>query len=46
MRLRGEVDELVCLEAPADFMAGGQFFRDFRQVNDEEVIAALRGDVS
>ncbi|MFP4639747.1 MAG: phosphoribosyltransferase [Guyparkeria sp.] len=45
-RLRGEVDELVCLEAPADFMAVGQFFRDFRQVDDEEVIAALRGEVS
>lgn len=45
-RLRREVDELVCLEAPAEFMAVGQFFRDFRQVEDEEVIATLGGEGS
>ncbi len=39
----GEVaDEVVCLEAPANFFAVGQFFRDFAQVSDEEVIAILR----
>jgi len=42
-RIRAEVDELVCLDTPADFMAVGQFFRDFRQVEDDEVIRALRG---
>lgn len=42
----GEVaDEVVCLEAPANFFAVGQFFRDFAQVSDEEVIAILRKSV-
>ncbi|MFH0953980.1 MAG: phosphoribosyltransferase family protein [Verrucomicrobiota bacterium] len=35
-------DEVVCLEVPAQFFAVGQFFRDFGQVEDEEVIAILR----
>jgi predicted phosphoribosyltransferase len=34
-------DELVCLETPWDFMAVGQFYQSFQQVEDEEVIAAL-----
>jgi len=34
-------DEVVCLEAPADFYAVGQFYREFPQVEDEEVIALL-----
>lgn len=40
--LRREVDELCYLEAPAHFAAVGQFYRDFRQVGDGEVKAALR----
>jgi predicted phosphoribosyltransferase len=36
-------DEMVCLETPFDFYAVGQFYRDFPQVEDEEVIAALEG---
>lgn len=39
--LRPEVDELVCLAAPAEFFAVGQFYRDFRQTTDEEVVALL-----
>lgn len=35
--LREEVDELVCLDAPADFRAVGQFYLDFSQVSDHEV---------
>jgi putative phosphoribosyl transferase len=35
-------DELVCLETPEHFHAVGQFYRHFPQVEDEEVIAALR----
>jgi predicted phosphoribosyltransferase len=35
-------DEVVCLEAPAHFMAVGQFYRDFPQVEDEEVVRMLR----
>lgn len=34
-------DETVCLEAPERFHAVGQFYADFRQVEDAEVIAAL-----
>ena len=32
---------MICLETPFDFYAVGQFYRDFRQVEDEEVIACL-----
>jgi len=35
-------DEFVCLEIPAFFMAVGQFYRVFRQVEDEEAIEYLR----
>jgi putative phosphoribosyl transferase len=41
-RLREEVDNLVCLETPELFGAIGYFYRDFRQVSDEEVIAVLK----
>jgi putative phosphoribosyl transferase len=40
-RLRGEVDDVVCLATPEDFFAIGQFYLDFRQVEDDEVIALL-----
>jgi len=42
-RIRPYADEVVCLEAPEDFQAVGQFYRDFRQVEDEEVVELLRG---
>ncbi len=35
-------DEVVCLMAPEDFYAVGQFFEEFRQVSDEEVIEILK----
>jgi predicted phosphoribosyltransferase len=35
-------DELVCLETPEAFRSVGQFYRHFPQVEDEEVIAALK----
>jgi putative phosphoribosyl transferase len=34
-------DEVVCLQAPAEFYAVGQFYRSFPQVDDDTVIAAL-----
>src|SRR5207249_1592874 len=39
--LRAEVDELVCLETPRWFVGVGQFYADFRQVPDDEVVAVL-----
>jgi len=41
-QLRGEVDALICLEAPELFGAIGYFYRDFRQVSDQEVVAILK----
>jgi putative phosphoribosyl transferase len=37
-----EVDELVCLATPVWFGGVGQFYGDFSQVSDEEVIAILK----
>jgi putative phosphoribosyl transferase len=34
-------DEMVCLDAPQQFYAVGQFYQSFPQVSDEEVIALL-----
>jgi predicted phosphoribosyltransferase len=41
VRLTREVDELVCLAKPEQFFAVSQFFADFSQVTDDEVIAVL-----
>ena len=35
-------DETVCLEVPEYFMAVGQFYSDFPQVEDDEVVRLLR----
>lgn len=40
--LRDEVDLLVCLHQPIDFGAIGTYYRDFHQLDDGEVMAALR----
>lgn len=40
-RVRGLADDVVCLQAPPDFHAVGQFYRRFDQVSDEEVLACL-----
>lgn len=40
-RLKGAADEVVAVEQPDDFMAIGQFYRDFTQVSDEEAVRAL-----
>ena len=39
--LRSEVDDVVCLSTPAFFQAVGQFYYDFRQTSDEEVVELL-----
>ncbi len=41
-RVQELADEVVCLEVPRHFLAVGQFFKDFDQVEDEEVIEILR----
>jgi putative phosphoribosyl transferase len=40
-RVRPYTDEMVCLEAPYGFHAVGQFYGEFHQVEDEEVVALL-----
>jgi predicted phosphoribosyltransferase len=35
-------DDVVCLLSPREFWAVGQFYEDFRPVEDEEVVAILR----
>lgn len=40
-RLRTQVDELVCLERPEPFGAVGNWYDDFEQVEDEEVVRIL-----
>ncbi len=39
--LRAEVDDIVCLAEPYPFHAIGLHYRDFHQVGDDEVLAAL-----
>lgn len=41
-RLRDQVDELVCVYIPERFYAIGQFYNDFAQVTDDQVIELLR----
>jgi len=36
-RLKREVDDFVCLATPPSFFAVGEWYMDFRQVNDAEV---------
>jgi putative phosphoribosyl transferase len=39
--LAAEADEVVCVLVPEDLWAIGYWYRDFRQVSDEEVVAML-----
>jgi predicted phosphoribosyltransferase len=40
-QIEAEADEVVCLHAPSDFYAVGQFFDDFSEVTDDMVVTAL-----
>lgn len=40
-RLAYEVDEIVCVATPEYFRAVGEFYDDFSQTSDEEVISLL-----
>jgi predicted phosphoribosyltransferase len=44
--MQHECDEMVCLNVPHDFYAVGQFFDDFDQVTDEDVVAILKQEKS
>ena len=39
--IRPYADEVVCLASPEEFYAVGQFYREFSQVEDTEVVAVL-----
>lgn len=41
-RLTEYADEVICLRVPSYFMAVGQFYRDFEQIGDEEVLRILK----
>lgn len=41
--LHPSVDDIVCLETPAQFRAVGQFYDRFEQVQDEQAMEYLRG---
>ncbi|MDH7479973.1 MAG: phosphoribosyltransferase family protein, partial [Syntrophomonadaceae bacterium] len=41
-RLQPKVDEIVCLLIPHDFYAVGQFYDDFGQTEDAEVVRLLK----
>jgi len=40
-KLRNLVDDVIVLEMPADFGAVGQYYRDFTQVTDKDVVQLL-----
>ncbi len=40
-KIRAEVDEVYCLQTPSEFYAIGQFYEEFEQTSDEEVIKLL-----
>ena len=40
-RVAGDADRVVCLYSPADFYAIGQYYRDFNQTTDDEVVRLL-----
>ena len=40
--LADAIDELICLETPGRFLAIGEWYEDFSQTRDEEVVSLLR----
>ena len=44
--LRGEVDDIVCLETPEPFYGIGLHYADFHQVSDEEVLKSLEAQTA
>jgi putative phosphoribosyl transferase len=44
--LEGEVDQLVWVQAPSPFAGVGEWYQDFSQTSDEEVVACLANSPS
>lgn len=43
LKIRKKADEVICLYIPENFSAVGQFYEDFSEVTDEDVIRYLNG---
>jgi len=41
-RLEQEADRVICLARPPEFVAVGEFYEDFSQTTDDEVVASLQ----
>lgn len=41
-KISPKVDELIVLETPEEFKSVGQFYKDFRQISDKEVVELLK----
>jgi putative phosphoribosyl transferase len=41
-KISKQVDDFICLHSPKDFYGVGQFYTDFSEVSDEEVIGLLK----
>ncbi|WP_369244612.1 phosphoribosyltransferase [Streptomyces sp. R41] len=41
--MREEADDVVCLYRPSAFMAVGEWYQDFEQLTDDDVLEALHG---
>ena len=44
LKLKSLVDEIICLETPEVFLAIGDFYYEFEQLTDEEVIQLIQND--
>lgn len=44
-KVRDYADEVICLEAPIYFQAVGQFYAEFPQIEDDEVVRILKESV-
>lgn len=42
-RVKPLCDEFICLSVETEFAGVGQFYRDFRQVEDQEALALMKG---
>jgi predicted phosphoribosyltransferase len=39
--LHSEADEIICVAKPEDFRAVGQWYEDFSQTTDDEVVSLI-----